>query len=105
MRTSTGLGGTGARNADLGAHRRADIYSDEQLWRRRYDNLLADRDVWRNFAALARFAVLVPRGEVASAYATREEKPPPVVVVPLQRVAPDGVPAKPRIHHPRKGQR
>lgn len=105
MLTSTGRGGTGARNGDPGAHRRAEVYSDEALWRARYDRVTADRDLWKTFAALARFGIPIPRGEVASAYTDRSEKPPPVVRIPHQRVAPDGLPGGPKAHHPRKGQR
>lgn len=104
MRTGTGRFGIGGARDGSGDLRRADVYSDEALWRARYDRLLSERDMWRTVAALARFAVPVPPGEVASAYAA-EDRPPQLVVVPLQRVAPTGVPAKPRIHNPRKGQR
>lgn len=106
MLTSIGRGGTGARSGDPGAHRRAEVYSDEALWRARYDHVTAERDLWKSFAALARFGVPVPRGEVASAYAPSiDEKPPTVVRIPWQRVAPDGVPGGPKVHNPRRGQR
>ena len=94
MRTGSGRFATGARRDGSGDRRRAEIYSDEELWRVRYDRQVAEATFWRNFAFLQPFAVstLIPGPEAHR---------PARITVPA-RVAPDGVPQIPhqRTRHP-----
>lgn len=93
MRTGTGRFGTSGPRDGSGDHRRADIYSDEELWRLRYDRAVDEATFWRNFALLRPFAV-------SSLIPVVERTVPLRAVIP--RVAPQGVPNIPhqRTKHP-----
>lgn len=103
MRIGTGRFATGGPRDGAGDLRRVDVYSDEALWRARYDRVLDDRDLWRMVLALSPFAVRVPVGELPTARRdlTRPADlsgplPPVFPPIPWPRPSPDGAPTRPR---------
>lgn len=60
-----------------------DHYGDGALWKLRWSEQVEEMRLWRNLVALHRFAVRIPRGETASAYAP--EKTVRVMRIPAQR--------------------